>query len=283
LPTVLVTGTSSGFGLVTTVELAMRGWQVFATMRNLERRSSLDQAIARAGVGARVEIGRLDVTDTICMRQAVRHMLARTGGGLDAVVHNAGIALGAAAFEDLPQAELRRLMETNFFGVLELTQMLLPIFREQRRGRILVVSSSSGLAGEPFNSAYCASKWAIEGWAECLAYEVAPFGIDLILVEPGIYRTEIRNNALRVEPRDSSYGALLAHVEELVEALLKKYARPPEEVAKVIARALDARHPRFRYAVGPDALITHLARGKIPAVLWRDIVSRFLGLNRVRV
>ena len=106
--TVLVTGTSSGFGLVTTVELAARGWQVFATMRDLERRTPLEQAVARAGLGATVEIYRLDVTDPTCVGETVKHVLARTGGRLDAVVHNAGVALGAAAFEDLPQLELRR-------------------------------------------------------------------------------------------------------------------------------------------------------------------------------
>jgi NAD(P)-dependent dehydrogenase (short-subunit alcohol dehydrogenase family) len=283
LRTALVTGTSSGFGLLTTVELASRGWRVFATMRDLERRPLLDQAVARAGVGARVETFCLDVTDPCSMQETVRLVLSRTGGRLDAVVHNAGVALGAASFEDLPWQELRRVMETNFFGVLELTRMLLPIFRAQRHGRILVVSSSSGLAGEPFNSAYCASKWAIEGWAESLAYEVTPFGIEIILVEPGIYRTEILNNAREILPRNIAYLPLLAQVEQVVAALLKKYARKPEEVAIVIAGALDARRPRFRYSVGPDARITHLARGKIPTRLWREAVTRLLGLNRVAV
>ncbi len=281
--TVLITGTSSGLGLVTSIELAARGWWVFATMRNLERRSALDQAVARAGVGARVEIHRLDVTDTCSMRETVRLVLARTGGRLDAVVQNAGIALCAAAFEDLPQLELRRVMETNFFGALELTRTLLSTFREQRHGRILVLSSSSALAGEPFNSAYCASKFAIEGWAESLAYEVAPFGIEVVLVEPGIYRTEIRNNARRMSPRSIAYAALLAQLDQVVADLLAKYARSPEEVAEVIAGALDARRPRFRYAVGLDARITQLARGKIPTRLWREAVIRLLALNRVQV
>ncbi len=281
--TVLITGTSSGFGLVTSIELAARGWFVFATMRDLKGRSSLDQAIARAGVDARVEIHQLDVTDRFSMHEAVRRVLARTGGKLDAVVHNAGIALGAAAFEDLPTSEFRRVMETNFFGALELTRALLPTFREQRNGRIILLSSSSGLAGEPFNSAYCASKFAIEGWAESLAYEVAPFGIEVVLIEPGIYRTEIRNNARRILPRNTAYLAFLTQLEQVVANLLAKHARSPEEVAEVIACALDARRPHFRYAVGLDARITQLARGKIPARLWREAVIRLLTLNRVSV
>jgi NAD(P)-dependent dehydrogenase (short-subunit alcohol dehydrogenase family) len=166
----LITGTSSGFGLNSTVELAKRGWQVFATMRNLGKRGPLEQAMAQAGVAERVTIERLDVTDAPAMRVFVDALLDRTRGQLDAVVHNAGIAVGAA-FEDLPEPQLRLVMETNFFAVLELTRLLLPTFRAQRHGRIVIVSSNSAYAGEPANSIYCASKWAVEGWAESLAFE----------------------------------------------------------------------------------------------------------------
>jgi NAD(P)-dependent dehydrogenase (short-subunit alcohol dehydrogenase family) len=252
-------------------------------MRNLERRSLLEQAIANAGVQGQVEISQLDVIDTKSMHEAVRHILIRSHGKLDAVVHNAGIALGAAAFEDIPPQELRRVMETNFFGVLELTRAVLPKFREQRHGRILVVSSSSALAGEPFNSAYCASKFAIEGWAESLAYEVAPFGIEVVIVEPGIYRTEIRNNSQIISPHSTAYATLLAQLEQVVAKLLETYTRPADEVAVAIANALDSRRPRFRYTVGPDAHVTLFARGKIPSRLWREAVIRLLGLNKVKV
>ena len=108
-------------------------------------------------------------------------------------MHNAGIAV-AGVLEDLPDAEIRRVMETNFFGVLALTRALLPTFRAQGHGRIVLVSSQAALAGQPGNSMYCASKWALEGWAESLAYEVDPFGIDVVVIEPGPYRTEIWNS-----------------------------------------------------------------------------------------
>jgi NAD(P)-dependent dehydrogenase (short-subunit alcohol dehydrogenase family) len=261
----------------------MRGWRVFATMRDLSRCSSLEQAVTRSGVDARVEIYQLDVTDTCSITDTVQRVLALTEGRLDALVHNAGVALGAAAFEDIPQQELRRIMETNFFGALELTRALLPTFRRQRHGRILVVSSSSGLAGEPFNSAYCASKFAIEGWAESLAYEVAPFGIEVVLVEPGIYRTQIRENAQCILPRSAAYAPLLSQLEQVVAKLLAEYTRSPEEVAMVIADALDSRRPSFRYVVGRDAQITHFLRGKIPSALWRAAVIRLLALDRVKV
>ncbi len=115
--TVLITGTSSGFGLVTAVELAKRGWRVFATMRNLAKKGPLEAALDQAGVRDQVEIGALDVTDPASIAACVERTLKATGGHLDAVVHNAGVAAGGA-FEDIPDADLRRVMETNFWGVL---------------------------------------------------------------------------------------------------------------------------------------------------------------------
>ena len=147
------------------MELARRGWRVFATMRDLDRKGPLLAALDAAGVRSAVEISRLDVTQPASVREAVAAMLLATGGRLDAVVQNAGVAAGGA-FEDLPDEDVRRVMETNFFGVLDLTRVLLPTFRAQRTGRILIVSSEAAFMGQPANSIYCASKWAIEGWAE---------------------------------------------------------------------------------------------------------------------
>lgn len=281
MPSVLITGTSSGFGLHAAVELARRGWRVFATMRNLDKRAPLDAAAAEAGVAQRLELIRLDVTDVASIEEAVRDILQRSGGRLDAVVHNAGVAVGAA-FEDVPEAEARRVMETNFWGVLALTRALLPAFRAQRSGRILIVSSNSAYAGEPANAIYVASKWAIEGWAESLAYEVSPFGIDVVLVEPGSYKTEIWGSSPRILPESSPYRALMQHLEKVIDEKVIANARDPREVAQVIARALDARRPRFRYPVGPDAWIGHVLRGKLPSRVQRFAITRLLGLHRVR-
>ena len=281
MPSVLITGTSSGFGLHTAIELARRGWRVFATMRNLDKRTPLDEAAAEAGVAQRLELMRLDVTDAASIEEAVRDVLQRSGGRLDAVVHNAGVAVGAA-FEDVPDVEARRVMETNFWGVLAVTRALLPAFRAQRSGRILIVSSNSAYAGEPANAIYVASKWAIEGWAESLAYEVSPFGIDVVLVEPGSYKTEIWGSSPRILPESSPYRALMQHLEKVIDEKVLANARDPREVAQVIARALGARHPRFRYPVGPDAWIGHVLRGKLPSRVQRFAITRLLGLHRVR-
>ena len=270
--TALITGTSSGMGLETAVELAKRNWSVVATMRDLEKRSDLDHELAAAGVNDRVRVGRLDVTDAGSIDKAVAG-LDLANRPLDAVVHNAGIGVGGA-FEDIDEATIRRVMEVNFFGILALTRALLPAFRSQRHGRILIVSSDSAFAGEPTASAYCASKWAIEGWAEAIAYELEPFNIQITLIEPGPYRTNIWKSAPRVVPDTSAYRPLLLHLNEVVDEHVEKTARDPQEVAKAIATALEAKNPRFRYAVGPIAKVSHFMRGKVPARVWRGIVSR---------
>ena len=196
---VLITGTSSGIGRATAVVLASRGWRVFATMRNVEKRSLLEQALKEADVQNAVEIEQLDVLSQASIQAAAGSILSRTGNKLDAVIHNAGVA-AAGTLEDVPEAELRRVMDTNFFGVLGLTRALLPAFRSQGHGRIVIVSSEAAFIGQPANAIYCASKWAIEGWAEATAYELEPFGIEVILIEPGPYRTEIWKSTPRIQP-----------------------------------------------------------------------------------
>jgi NAD(P)-dependent dehydrogenase (short-subunit alcohol dehydrogenase family) len=279
---VLITGTSSGFGLVAAVELAKRGWRVFASMRNLARATPLETALEQAGVRDRVWIVPLDVTDAASVRSGVEAVLAETGGTLDAVVHNAGVAAGGA-FEDVPDAELRRVMETNFWGVLELTRALLPTFRQQRKGRIVIVASESAFTGQPANSIYCASKWAVEGWAESLAFEVTQFGIDVVLIEPGPYVTDIWASSPRIAPEGSVYRSWSQYVFRAGDAHVAARGGHPIEVARRIVKVLEARSPSFRNPVGKIARISHFMRGKLPSVVWRRIAERYLGLHRVRL
>jgi NAD(P)-dependent dehydrogenase (short-subunit alcohol dehydrogenase family) len=281
MPTVLITGTSTGFGRITTEVLAARGWRVFATMRDLKRKDPVEHALRDAGLSERVTFVQLDVTDPASIEAAITTVLSKTGNALDAVVHNAGVAV-AGVLEDLPDADIRCVMETNFFGVLKLTRALLPTFRAQGHGRIVLVSSQAALAGQPGNSMYCASKWALEGWAESLAYEVDPFGIDVVLIEPGPYRTEIWNNTKWVVPSSSAYLPWLKLLRHAADRHQAKTSRDPKEVALVVAKALEARRPRFRYQVGPFAKLDYFLRGKMPTKLIRRGTTRYLGLPLAR-
>jgi NAD(P)-dependent dehydrogenase (short-subunit alcohol dehydrogenase family) len=281
MPTVLITGTSTGFGHVATELLAARRWRVFATMRDLARKEPLERALRDAGLSERVTFVQLDVTDPSSIEAAVKSVMAQTGSTLDAVVHNAGIAV-AGVLEDLSDADVRRVMETNFFGPLNLTRALLPTFRAQRRGRIVLLSSQAAFAGQPGNSMYCASKWALEGWAESLAYEVDPFGVDVVLIEPGPYRTEIWNSTKWVMPADSAYLPWLKRLRQAADRHQAQTSRDPKEVAAVIAKALEARRPRFRYQVGFFAKLDYFLRGKMPTRLIRRGTTRYLGLPLAR-
>jgi NAD(P)-dependent dehydrogenase (short-subunit alcohol dehydrogenase family) len=281
MPTVLITGTSTGFGHVTAELLAARGWRVFASMRDLKRKESLERALKDAGLSDRVTFVQLDVTDPASIDAAVKSVLAATDNTLDAVVNNAGVAV-AGVLEDIPEADVRRVIETNFFGVLALTRALLPTFRAHRHGRIVLVSSQAALAGQPGNSMYAASKWALEGWAESLAYEVDPFGIDVVVIEPGPYSTEIWNSTKWVVPEDSAYLAWLKRLRQAADRHQVRTSRDPKEVAAVVANALEARRPRFRYQVGPFAKLDYFLRGKVPTKLIRRGTTRYLGLPLAR-
>ena len=268
--------------MLTAVEMARRGWRVFATMRNLDKRGPLDAALATAGVADQVDVSRLDVMEQASIDTAVPEILQRAGGQLDGVVQNAGVAL-AGAFEDLPEADVRRIMETNFFGAIAVTRAVLPTMRTQRRGRIVVVTSNAAFNGQPLNSIYCASKFALEGWAESLAFEVAPFDLDISLVQPGAYRTPIWQNVTFFNPPGSPYGKLIRQVERSATAHFERIARDPQEVADTVARALEAAKPKFRYQVGPEAKLGWWARGKLTTATIRRGTQRYLGIRNLKL
>jgi NAD(P)-dependent dehydrogenase (short-subunit alcohol dehydrogenase family) len=275
---VLITGTSSGIGLEAASLLAERGWRVLASMRDLAKREALQRALAKNGAAAQVSFVQLDLTDPDSIERGAGEVLAACGGKLDALVHNAGIS-AAGAVEDIPMEDIRRVLETNFLGPVALTRRLLPAFRAQGAGRIVLVSSEAAFFGQPANSIYCASKWALEGWGESIAFELAAFGIDVVIVEPGPYRTEIWRSSLRFAPEGSPYRDFARTVFRSADAHAAQMARDPKEVAETIANALAAKRPRFRYTVGPFARLGHLLRGKIPSRLMRRGMSRYLGLK----
>ena len=276
---IMVTGCSSGFGLHTAVELARRGRRVAATMRDLSRRGPLDAALAEAGVADRVEVLRLDVTDQASIDEAMAVAdswvrLAGDVGRLVGLVNNAGV-LAVGPFEELPPDSVDLVLDTNLHGTLAVTRAVLPRLRGHG-GRIVCVTSSSGLGGLPTWSAYAASKWGVEGWAESLAFEVGPHGIDVVLVEPGAFPTGIwRDDAWHGSP-DGPYGPLV----EAMAAADRRAAESggdPRAVARVVARAFDARLSRTRRPVGRGAWLRWAARGVVPFGVQRRAVARMVG------
>ena len=250
MPVILITGASSGFGMLTALAFARKGDAVYATMRDPEQGSGLQDAASAEGL--RLNLLRLDVTDTQSVRAAVEHVLA-AHGRIDVLVNNAGIHI-PGALEDMPEADLHRVMDTNFFGVINVTRAVLPAMRKQKSGRIIMLSSVGGMISRAVDSIYCAGKWALEGMSEGLRYEVARFGIKVSLIEPGVFRTEIGNKykAPPDYPHASPYRGLLAfRIGKVAEAC--RNGDDPQLVADLIVDVANKEDPALRYPAGRQA------------------------------
>ncbi|WP_214415259.1 SDR family oxidoreductase [Sphaerisporangium fuscum] len=265
---VLVTGSSRGFGRLIAVALACRGRRVFATMR--------DPAAGRDLLQQGVRVLRLDVDDPDSVTEAVGEVLAETDGRLSAAVLNAGIASGGA-FEDVPDDEFERVLRTNFFGTLRVARAVLPALRAHGDGRLLVMSSDSGMYGTPGLSAYTASKFAVEGWAESIALEVAGFGVHVTILEPGNFKTDIWDTQpIRVE--GSPYARLTGRLTTMAGKIAES-AGDPALVAQVTVKALEADRPRLRYRIGADARLMHAARRLLPDRARLGLIRRYAKLD----
>ena len=269
----LVTGSSSGIGLLTTVELARAGFRVVASMRDLGRRQRLDEASAAAGVAKDIDVRRLDVTEFDRIPEFVSQ-LDRDYGRLDVLVNNAGFAVAGFA-EDLLLEELRQQFETNFFGAVSVTKAALPIMRRQRSGHIIMVSSIGGRISAPVIGAYDSSKFALEGWRESLRIETRSLGIRVVLVEPGSYQTDIweRNVRLGSVAVDRS-SPNRERADRFSEMVKKVHKADPLPVAKLIARIAQTRNPRLRYRVGFDAQLQFWLHTLLPWKMYEKLVIR---------
>jgi NAD(P)-dependent dehydrogenase (short-subunit alcohol dehydrogenase family) len=270
--TALITGAASGFGLLTAIELAQRKFRVIATMRDLRKSDKLDAAAREAGVT--VEKLALDVTRPDSIARAVKD-----AGQIDVLVNNAGFGLGGF-FEDLALDELREQFETNFFGVAAMMMAVLPQMRARGSGRILNVSSIGGRLANPGLSAYCSSKFAVEGLSESARHELRPLGIWVVLVEPGTFKTEIfaqnRRLAKRaLDPSSPNYDRFQQGL-AVVDRLLSRSKADPRAVAKTIARAATAKRPRMRYLVGKDARGEAFAKSFLPFGVVEKAVEVYL-------
>ena len=274
----VITGASSGFGLLTTVELAQRGFRVVASMRDPSRRERLDQAAGQAGVLGKIDVRPLDVTDFASLPGFV-DAVVRDHGRIDVLVNNAGFAMAGFA-EDMKLEEIRRQFETNFFGAVAMTQAVLPVMRRQRSGHIIMVSSIAGLHGSIIISSYSASKHALEGWSESLRFEVNALGIKVVLVEPGSFQTDIwtRNAVLGEKTVDgtSPNRERGARMQEVVKAIPKA---DPIVVARKIADIAEDPNPKLRYMVGRDAKMQYALKTLLPWKWHEKVVAKFVNID----
>jgi len=246
---VLITGCSSGLGLLTAVGAAKLGYETIATMRNLKKSQPLQNALDAENLSARIE--ELDVTSPESITQLIEKIEP-----VDVLVNNAGILI-TGSFLDQTDEEMRRIFETNYFGVVNMTKAFTPGMIEQNSGRIINIASLAGLVGHPFNAAYAASKHALVGFTKSIRVELAPMGIDVISVEPGYHKTEIiRANANQSENfynRKSpmfewNRGFLKAFLDEIIPR-----AGDPQPVVEKVLALLACEKPKSHYIIGKDA------------------------------
>jgi NAD(P)-dependent dehydrogenase (short-subunit alcohol dehydrogenase family) len=247
----VVTGSSSGIGHETSLTLARNGFLTYATMRSLHKGENIKSLAEREKLPLKTV--QLDVTDDISIKNAIQSITAEANR-IDVLVNNAGYGL-VGAFEDLSMEEIKSQYETNLFGVIRVTQAVLPIMRKQKSGIIVNISSGLGRFGIPVQSAYVSTKFAIEGLSESMAYELEPFGIRVVLVEPGFVKTNALNNmvtAKKSQDANSPYSQLMQNMVSQIELGLET-GSPPDVVAKAVLKAVTSENPNLRYLAGKDA------------------------------
>ena len=264
----LVTGASSGIGEATARALMAADYKVFAGARRLDRMAGL------AAAGA--TLVKLDVTDDASMVAAIEAI--KTGAGrLDVLVNNAGYG-SYGALEDVPLDEARRQFDVNVFGLARLCQLVLPIMRAQKSGKIVNITSVGGKIWEPLGSWYHATKFAVEGLSDCLRAEVEGFGIDVIIIEPGAIRTEwagiARDGLLQTSGGGAYAEQAKGHARLLAAADTSSLTSPPTVVAKTVVRAVGARRPKTRYATGGGARTILFLRTILPDRMFDRLMRR---------
>ncbi|MBA2876488.1 oxidoreductase [Thermaerobacillus caldiproteolyticus] len=272
-PVAFVTGASSGFGLLTSVALASEGYRVLASMRDLDNKGRLEAAAKEAGVTDRIEIIQLDVTDFSAAEAVIQDVIHRYGR-IDLLVNNAGYAAGGFT-EELAVEEWRRQFETNFFGLVAVTKAVLPSMRKRRSGKIVNISSISGRIGFPSMGPYVASKFAVEGFSESLRMEMLPYGVHVVLIEPGSYKTDIWSKgmgAVTINP-NSPYVKEMKEILKYVNQVADT-APAPDEVIQQIVQVAKSPYPKLRYPVGKGVKLGIVLKNVLPWKWWERIVTK---------
>ncbi|MDF0727403.1 oxidoreductase [Cytobacillus sp. S13-E01] len=276
--TAVITGASSGFGFLTTIELAKEGFYVLATMRDLSKREKLVETLTDLGLQDYVDFQRLDVTK----EQSIQEFGSILEGfeQITLLVNNAGFALGGFA-EEVTVEEYRKQFDTNFFGLIAVTKAVLPHMRKQQYGKIINIGSISGQIGFPGLSPYVSSKYALEGFSECLRLEVNPFGIDVVLIEPGSYNTNIWTTGKQIAQKslhiESPYNPMMEKVEREIAKGQSSLGDPMDVVRLICSIATKkSKTTKLRYSIGKGVKASIFLKNCLPWRLWEIIVLKRL-------
>lgn len=268
---ILITGAATGLGKEMALYLAERGFRVYGTTRDVRQADDLRAAARERNADLRVLA--LDVTNPESIDAAVKTIVAESGG-IYGVINNAGIGL-RGYFEDLTAEEIQKLFDANVFGVMAVTRAVLPYMRQARRGRVILISSVGGRIGSLGVAAYCSTKFAIEGFGESLFQELAPLGIRVVLIEPGIIKTERwssnRGTAKGAMNPESPYYAWFTQAEKESDQLVKASTAVPADVAAVVHQALTAERPKLRYMIGRKAKLAVALKRFVPGELFERL------------
>lgn len=248
--TVLVTGCSSGIGLATCHVLSRNNFMTYGTVRNLSKAKKIQDLINMENLS--LKILRLDVNDNQSIKLAVKKILTETGR-IDVLINNAGYGMFGPV-EEITTQEVKKQFETNFFGTIRLIKAIVPIMRKQGNGTIVNISSMVGRFGVPLNSAYVSSKFAVEGLSESISFELEEFGIRVIVIEPGVVKSDFFHNVkVKGMNLESPYHKLMERRVNFLDKAMKNSLTSSYDVADTILEALNSKDPKFRYVIGNDA------------------------------
>jgi len=273
LKVAIVTGSSSGIGHETALLLARNGFRTYASMRNLEKA----KAISDIAKSEKLELYtiKLDVTDEKSVNDAIK-IIKSDAGRIDVLVNNAGYGL-TGSLEDLSMNEIKAQYETNVFGLIRVTQAVLPTMREQKSGIIVNISSIGGKMAMPLSSPYIGTKFAVEGLSESISYDLEPFGIKVIIIEPGAIKTNFGTGMVVAKKNlnpTSPYFKSIQHLQGALDSLLQNGSLPTK-VAEVILKAITTPNPNLRYTVGDDAALLAQKRRELSDSEFRKLVLEF--------
>ncbi len=248
--TVLVTGCSSGIGLATCHVLSRNNFMTYGTVRNLSKAKKIQDLMNRENLS--LKILRLDVNDNQSIKLAIKKILNDTGR-IDVLINNAGYGM-FGPIEEITIQEIKKQFETNFFGAIRLIKAIVPIMRKQGNGTIVNISSMVGRFAVPLNSAYVSSKFAVEGLSESISFELEEFGIRVIVIEPGVVKSDFFHNVkVKGMNLESPYHELMERRVNFLDKAMKNSLTSSYDVADTILDALNSKDPKFRYVIGNDA------------------------------